>query len=97
MNAYLMSLLLSATVISQIEASTCYKNWSRCTPQTSFWTGILWKTCSEYCQKCGGRESGGCRRVNNKECSGGYQCQCSGRNIRKSSDWMTKITCKMGL
>ncbi|KHJ77730.1 hypothetical protein OESDEN_10296 [Oesophagostomum dentatum] len=57
----------------------------------------MWKSCSDYCQKCHGRE-GKCVLVDNMECSGGYRCKCSG-------DWLDTVsmnpleidTCAMGL
>ncbi|KAF8383587.1 hypothetical protein PRIPAC_72729, partial [Pristionchus pacificus] len=83
--------LLAATVIS----SNCYDNWSQCTPQTAFATGILWKSCPDYCRECKGRASGGCVKVQNKACSGGYQC--NGGSVKPSGNWIVKATCKLGL
>ncbi|CAJ0934646.1 unnamed protein product, partial [Mesorhabditis belari] len=77
--------------------ANCYDNWSRCTPETAFATGILWKDCPEYCQKCNGKSTGKCEKVYNKECSGGYQCKCSGKDIGKSDNWLDKATCALGL
>ncbi|GMR56354.1 hypothetical protein PMAYCL1PPCAC_26549 [Pristionchus mayeri] len=91
----LLIILLSNSII--LVSSNCYDNWSRCTPQTSFWTGILWKSCPVYCRRCKGRESGGCAKVKNKECSGGYQCRCKGGNVKPSDNWLVKQTCKLGL
>ncbi|CAJ0595072.1 unnamed protein product [Cylicocyclus nassatus] len=77
--------------------TTCYNDWSRCTPQTSFFTGILWKSCHDYCRKCKGREWGECVQVYNKFCSGGYQCHCKGGNIEKSTHPLDLISCALGL
>ncbi|CAJ0934716.1 unnamed protein product, partial [Mesorhabditis belari] len=96
MNSIFFGILLVTSFFSLTEAN-CYDNWSRCTPETSFWTGILWKDCPDYCRECQGRESGGCVRVENKECSGGYQCQCSGGNVDKSGNWIVMATCALGL
>ncbi|CAJ0595298.1 unnamed protein product [Cylicocyclus nassatus] len=96
MNGVLLSLLLLLFLTRQSECG-CYKNWSRCTPQTKFATGKLWKTCAEYCQKCKGRSSGKCVPVKNKVCSGGYQCQCTGGARSKSKNFLDVITCKLGL
>ncbi|EYB93642.1 hypothetical protein Y032_0180g804 [Ancylostoma ceylanicum] len=62
-----------------------------------FWTGILWKSCEDYCEKCKGKATGNCEPVENKECSGGYQCQCSGKDVDKSDNWLVIATCKLGL
>ncbi|KAK5964595.1 hypothetical protein GCK32_020960, partial [Trichostrongylus colubriformis] len=77
MNRWLMSILLLALLngVTTNVFKNCYDNWSRCTTQTSFGTGILWKSCPEYCQKCKGRATGECVQVFNQYCSGGYQCQ----------------------
>uniref|UniRef100_A0A1I7XPA5 Venom protein n=1 Tax=Heterorhabditis bacteriophora TaxID=37862 RepID=A0A1I7XPA5_HETBA len=75
----------------------CYRNWSRCTPQTMLGTGILWKSCPDYCRQCQGRESGSCVKVKGGACSGGYQCQCFGGRRAKSTDAIVSRTCKLGL
>ncbi|KHJ90669.1 hypothetical protein OESDEN_09484 [Oesophagostomum dentatum] len=73
MNHFLLiALIVCATAVS-VEAG-CFENWSRCTPQTAFLTGILWKTCEDRCRLCLGKETGKCVKVYNKTCSGGYQC-----------------------
>ncbi|XGW24296.1 hypothetical protein V3C99_006022 [Haemonchus contortus] len=77
--------------------SNCYDNWSRCTPQTKFLTGIMWKNCPDYCKKCKGQPVGRCVRVFNRKCSGGYQCQCFGPVGRKSKNPIEIATCKLGL
>ncbi|KHJ94329.1 hypothetical protein OESDEN_05743 [Oesophagostomum dentatum] len=95
MNRFLIALLLAQVTI--IVSKNCFENWSRCTPETAFATGILWKSCPEYCQKCRGRADGECVQVYNRECSGGYQCQCKGGSYPKSTDAVDKATCKLGL
>ncbi|KHJ93924.1 hypothetical protein OESDEN_06155, partial [Oesophagostomum dentatum] len=62
-----------------------------------FWTGILWKSCPEYCRKCKGGTTGACERVYNKQCSGGYQCICHGGNCGKSKNPLVIATCALGL
>ncbi|KAK6044740.1 hypothetical protein COOONC_17755 [Cooperia oncophora] len=62
MNRWLIALLLVVLNIEMYECN-CYDNWSRCTPQTKFATGILWKDCPDYCKKCKGQPSGQCVRV----------------------------------
>ncbi|GMS87586.1 hypothetical protein PENTCL1PPCAC_9761, partial [Pristionchus entomophagus] len=83
--------LLAVTVLS----GKCYDNWSRCTPQTAFATGILWKDCPDYCRQCKGRASGSCLKVQGKPCSGGYQCH--GGNVKPSESPIVKATCALGL
>ncbi|EPB76634.1 hypothetical protein ANCCEY_04264 [Ancylostoma ceylanicum] len=96
MNCLLASGLLLVSMIALVDCD-CYENWSRCTPKTYFWTGILWKSCEDYCEKCKGKATGNCEPVENKECSGGYQCQCSGKDVDKSDNWLVIATCKLGL
>ncbi|KHJ97768.1 hypothetical protein OESDEN_02258 [Oesophagostomum dentatum] len=96
MNHLLLALLLILSVVTLTKCN-CYDNWSRCTPQTAFATGILWKSCSEYCQKCKGRSGGRCVKVHNRECSGGYQCQCTGGTRSKSKNPLDIATCRFGL
>ncbi|KAK6049572.1 hypothetical protein COOONC_12923 [Cooperia oncophora] len=96
MNRWLIALLLVVLNIEMYECN-CYDNWSRCTPQTKFATGILWKDCPDYCKKCKGQPSGQCVRVHNKVCSGGYQCHCSGPVGKKSTNPLDIATCKLGL
>ncbi|PIO76669.1 hypothetical protein TELCIR_01265 [Teladorsagia circumcincta] len=96
MNRWLAILLLALLTVETVDCN-CYDNWSRCTPQTSSMTGIMWKSCPEYCQKCKGQPMGSCVRVYNKHCSGGYQCHCSGPVGRKSSNPLDIATCKLGL
>ncbi|CAJ0595082.1 unnamed protein product [Cylicocyclus nassatus] len=79
-------------------AADCYENWSRCTPQTSAFTGVLWRSCADYCRQCKDRALGRCVPVDNKECSGGYQCRCQGeRRIVKSKNLLVQLTCGLGL
>ncbi|KAK6737164.1 hypothetical protein RB195_019700 [Necator americanus] len=94
--AYQVAAILFICLIGLSE-SGCYDNWSRCTPQTKFATGILWKDCPDYCRQCKGRTSGSCVKVHNKACSGGYQCQCSGGTRPKSTNPVIVATCKLGL
>ncbi|EYC20312.1 hypothetical protein Y032_0022g565 [Ancylostoma ceylanicum] len=96
MNRYLVVALLLLCSVALSECG-CYKNWSRCTPQTKFWTGILWKNCPDYCRQCKGRAGGKCVKVYNKQCSGGYQCQCTGGSVQKSKNPLVIATCKLGL
>ncbi|KAK6010558.1 hypothetical protein OSTOST_24411, partial [Ostertagia ostertagi] len=69
MNRWLVALLLFLVTVD-ISECNCYDNWSRCTPATSFATGIMWKDCPEFCKKCKGQPTGKCTRVFNKHCSG---------------------------
>ncbi|CAJ0573944.1 unnamed protein product, partial [Mesorhabditis spiculigera] len=96
MNKLFLTLLAVFAIFALTEAN-CYDNWSRCTPQTSLGTGILWKSCPDYCKRCKGKASGGCVKVENKDCSGGYQCQCSGADVGADGNWIVKATCKLGL
>ncbi|KHJ93923.1 hypothetical protein OESDEN_06154 [Oesophagostomum dentatum] len=96
MNHFVLIALIVCAVALFAEAG-CYKNWSRCTPQTAFWTGILWKSCPDFCRQCRGRASGSCVKVYNRACSGGYQCQCHGRSIKKSTNPLVIATCALGL
>ncbi|XP_055330722.1 platelet glycoprotein Ib alpha chain-like [Paramacrobiotus metropolitanus] len=59
---------------------SCYDNWSRCTPATAAFTGILWKSCAEFCQKCKGKANGQCMPYSGV-CSGGYHCECAPLNL----------------
>ncbi|KAK6056198.1 hypothetical protein COOONC_06298 [Cooperia oncophora] len=96
MNSWMVVLLLALLNVEMFECG-CYKNWSRCTPQTKFLTGIMWKTCPEYCQKCKGQPTGKCVRVYNKVCSGGYMCKCFGPVGKKSTRPIDVKTCRYGL
>ncbi|CAJ0595266.1 unnamed protein product [Cylicocyclus nassatus] len=96
MNSFTLFLPLLLSLFIHSECG-CYENWSRCTPQTAFATGILWKSCADYCRKCKGRLSGHCVKVYNKECSGGYQCQCIGGSRAKSKNPLDIATCAFGL
>ncbi|KHJ88253.1 hypothetical protein OESDEN_11958 [Oesophagostomum dentatum] len=62
-----------------------------------FLTGPIWKSCADYCSKCLGKEKGECVAVENKKCSGGYQCSCSGKDVPKSTKRFVKFTCSLGL
>ncbi|EYB89211.1 hypothetical protein Y032_0234g3129 [Ancylostoma ceylanicum] len=62
-----------------------------------FATGILWKSCPDYCRQCKGKSGGSCVKVYNKVCSGGYQCKCSGRSVSASKNPIVKATCRLGL
>ncbi|CAJ0573997.1 unnamed protein product, partial [Mesorhabditis spiculigera] len=96
MKKLILALLAFCAVFAYAEAN-CYDNWSRCTPQTSFGTGILWKSCPDYCRRCKGKSNGRCVEVHNKECSGGYQCQCSGADVGIDQNPLVVATCKLGL
>ncbi|OXA36816.1 Hydramacin-1 [Folsomia candida] len=78
------------------ESASCYEAWSRCTGWSSGATGILWKTCAGRCQQCQGRASGSCVPVKG-DCGARSQCQCSGRNVPKSTNPLDIATCFMGL
>ncbi|EPB70741.1 hypothetical protein ANCCEY_10170 [Ancylostoma ceylanicum] len=80
MNRYLVVALLLLCSVALSECG-CYKNWSRCTPQTKFWTGILWKNCPDYCRQCKGRAGG----------------KCTGGSVQKSKNPLVIATCKLGL
>ncbi|CAJ0595061.1 unnamed protein product [Cylicocyclus nassatus] len=79
------------------EIYKCYKDWSRCTPATEIFTGVLWKDCEDRCRYCLGRESGECVEADGGICSGGYQCQCTGGGVEKSNNLLVKLTCLAGL
>ncbi|KHJ97769.1 hypothetical protein OESDEN_02259 [Oesophagostomum dentatum] len=97
MNHLFIAPLLALSVVTFVQCRNCYDNWSRCTPQTAFATGILWKSCTEYCRKCKGRMGGHCVKVHNRECSGGYQCQCTGGQHPVSRNRLDIATCRLGL
>ncbi|RCN43301.1 hypothetical protein ANCCAN_10715 [Ancylostoma caninum] len=96
MHRYFVAALLLLCSVALSECG-CYKNWSRCTPQTSAGTGIFWKSCPEYCRQCKGRSGGSCVKVYNRQCSGGYQCQCSGGSVPRSTNPAVRASCWLGL
>ncbi|CAJ0595297.1 unnamed protein product [Cylicocyclus nassatus] len=96
MNSFFLSLLLLLSLTLQSECK-CYKDWKRCVPKYTFATGIIWKNCAVYCQKCKGRAGGHCEKVYKKECNGGFQCRCAGPDRPKSKNPVDIATCKLGL
>nr|AKO70613.1 neuromacin propeptide [Eisenia fetida] len=67
-------LLVAMTLVDEASA-TCYEDWSRCTPSTSWLTGILWKSCTNRCKELGHRR-GDCRDSPSKCWKNNKQCYC---------------------
>ncbi|KAF8358968.1 hypothetical protein PRIPAC_93963 [Pristionchus pacificus] len=86
-----------ASSVYAVTPNECYKNWSRCTPQTSAGTGILWKSCDFYCKMCKSRDGGNCVPIVNAPCSGGQKCECFGGNRDWNPNWAQRATCWAGL
>ncbi|CAJ0595300.1 unnamed protein product [Cylicocyclus nassatus] len=97
MNRFFLIAFLIFSTVTVTGSGVCYQNLNRCTPETAFATGIIWKNCADYCQKCKGRAGGHCEKMYTKECNGGYQCRCAGPDRPKSTNPLDIATCKLGL
>nr|A8V0B3.1 RecName: Full=Neuromacin; Flags: Precursor [Hirudo medicinalis]ABW97519.1 neuromacin [Hirudo medicinalis] len=75
----LLCFALVFMIFGEFVTPDCYEDWSRCTPGTSFLTGILWKDCHSRCKELGHR-GGRCVDSPSKHCPGvlknNKQCHC---------------------
>lgn len=93
----LLVMIVACDVILHSRAETCYDAWSRCSDWSSAATGILWKTCADYCRKCKGKDGGSCQLRRRQKCGEKKVCVCSNRNVKRSGNPFDRISCGLGL